>query len=82
MYIRIESQDIFVDILRHFLYLSGNVQNFSGAFKGTTSDLANIGLAFYSGLWAYDGWYVAVGCLIHHLKKVVWYLFHYFGPPI
>lgn len=35
---------------------SGNVQNFSGAFKGTTSDLANIGLAFYSGLWAYDGW--------------------------
>lgn len=52
-------KDIFVDILRLLLYLSGNVQNFSGAFKGTTSDLANIGLAFYSGLWAYDGWYVA-----------------------
>ena len=34
----------------------GNVQNFKGSFEGTTSNLANIGLAFYSGLWAYDGW--------------------------
>lgn len=35
---------------------SGNLQNFKGSFDGTTSNLANIGLAFYSGLWAYDGW--------------------------
>ncbi|KAL9975672.1 hypothetical protein ACROYT_G012858 [Oculina patagonica] len=35
---------------------SGNVMNFEGSFEGTTSNLANIGLAFYSGLWAYDGW--------------------------
>lgn len=35
---------------------SGNVENFKGSFEGTTSNLANIGLAFYSGLWAYDGW--------------------------
>ena len=39
-------------------FISGNVQNFKGSFDGTTSNLANIGLAFYSGLWAYDGWYV------------------------
>ena len=41
-------------------FFIGNVQNFEGSFDGTTSNLANIGLAFYSGLWAYDGWYVGV----------------------
>ena len=41
-------------------FLIGNVQNFEGSFDGTTSNLANIGLAFYSGLWAYDGWYADV----------------------
>ena len=37
---------------------SGNVKNFENSFEGTTTNLASIGLAFYSGLWAYDGWYV------------------------
>lgn len=37
---------------------SGNVKNFKDSFEGTTPNLAKIGLAFYSGLWAYDGWYV------------------------
>lgn len=35
---------------------SGNVKNFENSFEGTTTNLASIGLAFYSGLWAYDGW--------------------------
>lgn len=35
---------------------SGNVKNFENSFEGTTPNLASIGLAFYSGLWAYDGW--------------------------
>ena len=39
-----------------YCFFVGNVQNFAGSFEGTTSNLANIGLAFYSGLWAYDGW--------------------------
>lgn len=35
---------------------SGNVKNFENSFEGTTSNLADVGLAFYAGLWAYDGW--------------------------
>lgn len=27
------------------------------SFKGTNSDFGNIGLALYSGLFAYGGWY-------------------------
>ena len=44
---------------------SGNVKNFENSFEGTTTNLASIGLAFYSGLWAYDGWYV-----IRHTSKM------------
>ncbi|XP_063986665.1 b(0,+)-type amino acid transporter 1-like [Diachasmimorpha longicaudata] len=34
----------------------GNTQLLKDPFKGTTSSPGNIALAFYSGLWAYDGW--------------------------
>uniref|UniRef100_A0A8C2WS12 b(0,+)-type amino acid transporter 1 n=1 Tax=Cyclopterus lumpus TaxID=8103 RepID=A0A8C2WS12_CYCLU len=34
----------------------GNTENLSNAFDGTSSSIGAIGLAFYNGLWAYDGW--------------------------
>ncbi|XP_074468272.1 b(0,+)-type amino acid transporter 1-like [Sebastes fasciatus] len=34
----------------------GNTENLSNAFGGTSSSVGSIGLAFYNGLWAYDGW--------------------------
>uniref|UniRef100_UPI00358F40A9 B(0,+)-type amino acid transporter 1 n=1 Tax=Myxine glutinosa TaxID=7769 RepID=UPI00358F40A9 len=34
----------------------GKTQNLQNTFDGATTDFGSIGLAFYSGLWAYDGW--------------------------
>lgn len=34
----------------------GNTKNLSSGFQGTTSNPGFIALAFYNGLWAYDGW--------------------------
>lgn len=34
----------------------GNVENISKGFEGTNWSAKHISLAFYSGLWAYDGW--------------------------
>lgn len=34
----------------------GNTKNLSTGFQGTTSNPGHIALAFYNGLWAYDGW--------------------------
>ncbi|XP_032371783.1 b(0,+)-type amino acid transporter 1 isoform X2 [Etheostoma spectabile] len=34
----------------------GNTETFSNAFEGSASSFGAIGLAFYNGLWAYDGW--------------------------
>ncbi|XP_046391371.1 b(0,+)-type amino acid transporter 1-like [Ischnura elegans] len=34
----------------------GNVQHLSKGFEGTTTSPGDYALAFYSGLWAYDGW--------------------------
>ncbi|XP_054271459.1 b(0,+)-type amino acid transporter 1-like isoform X1 [Macrosteles quadrilineatus] len=36
--------------------LEGNTQNLEQPFQGTTSSIGNIATAFYTGLWAYDGW--------------------------
>lgn len=35
---------------------SGHVELLNDPFRGTTTSAGNIALAFYSGLWAYDGW--------------------------
>lgn len=46
--------DIYICIV---VYLCpGNTETFSNAFEGTSSSFGAIGLAFYNGLWAYDGW--------------------------
>lgn len=34
----------------------GNYEHVATGFKGTTQSVGNIAAAFYSGLWAYDGW--------------------------
>ncbi|XP_026461743.1 b(0,+)-type amino acid transporter 1-like [Ctenocephalides felis] len=34
----------------------GRVERLSSGFAGTTTSPGSIALAFYSGLWAYDGW--------------------------
>lgn len=34
----------------------GKTENLSTGFDGTTTNPGHIALAFYSGLWAYDGW--------------------------
>lgn len=34
----------------------GNTQNLKGGFEGTKFHFGHIALAFYNGLWSYDGW--------------------------
>lgn len=34
----------------------GKTETLSNAFDGTSSSVGAIGLAFYNGFWAYDGW--------------------------
>lgn len=36
--------------------ISGNVKNFQNSFEGSQTSVGSISLAFYNGLWAYDGW--------------------------
>lgn len=39
-----------------FLQTSGNTQHLSNAFNNPTPSMGVIATAFYTGLWAYDGW--------------------------
>lgn len=34
----------------------GKTEHFKDSFKGSTTNIGKIGMAFYLGLWAYDGW--------------------------
>ena len=36
--------------------VADHTENFTNAFEGTTACTGDIALAFYSVLWAYDGW--------------------------
>ncbi|NXX23805.1 BAT1 protein, partial [Podargus strigoides] len=38
------------------LLAQGKTQNFEDPFKDSKISVSSIGLAFYNGLWAYDGW--------------------------
>ncbi|XP_042523773.1 B(0,+)-type amino acid transporter 1 [Dipodomys spectabilis] len=38
------------------LLAQGNTKNFENSFSGTQTSVGAISLAFYNGLWAYDGW--------------------------
>jgi len=48
----------------------GYTENFASPFEGTSKSLGKIGLAFYGGLWAYDGWNNLNYC-IEELKNPV-----------
>ncbi|XP_038556749.1 b(0,+)-type amino acid transporter 1 isoform X3 [Micropterus salmoides] len=45
----------------------GKTETLSNAFDGTSSSVGAIGLAFYNGLWAYDGWN-QLNCITEELK--------------
>lgn len=34
----------------------GHTENLASGWSGTTNHVGHIALAFYNGLWAYDGW--------------------------
>ncbi|XP_054893054.1 b(0,+)-type amino acid transporter 1 [Poeciliopsis prolifica] len=38
------------------LMAQGKTENLSNTFEGSSTSFGAIGLAFYNGLWAYDGW--------------------------
>ncbi|KAM3876935.1 b(0,+)-type amino acid transporter 1 [Diretmus argenteus] len=38
------------------LLAQGNTETLSNTFEGSSTSVGAIGLAFYNGLWAYDGW--------------------------
>ena len=46
----------------------GNTANLKGGFEGTTTSPGLIALAFYNGLWAYDGW-TSVTILTEEIKR-------------
>ncbi|KAM4787490.1 LOW QUALITY PROTEIN: b(0,+)-type amino acid transporter 1-like [Cyanocitta cristata] len=38
------------------LLAKGQTQSFQHGFQGTTAGIGAVGVAFYQGLWSYDGW--------------------------
>lgn len=46
----------------------GNTKNITSGFKGTTSNPGFIALAFFNGLWAYDGW-TSVTTITEEIKE-------------
>ncbi|CAG5866142.1 unnamed protein product [Menidia menidia] len=38
------------------LLATGRAHSFEGSFEGTNVGISPLGIAFYQGLWAYDGW--------------------------
>lgn len=38
------------------MLFQGHTENFVDSFKGTNVGAGSIGIAFYQGLWSYDGW--------------------------
>ena len=48
-----------------YKFIEGNPATKNLGFEGTTDNLGLIATGFYSGLWAYDGWYVHLELCIH-----------------
>ncbi|XP_034419029.1 b(0,+)-type amino acid transporter 1-like [Cyclopterus lumpus] len=38
------------------MLFQGHTENFDNSFEGTYVDVSSIGIAFYQGLWSFDGW--------------------------
>ncbi|XP_008309073.1 b(0,+)-type amino acid transporter 1-like isoform X1 [Cynoglossus semilaevis] len=47
---------IIITVAGIVLLAQGNTENFLSAFEGPAPPVGEIGLAFYYGFWAYDGW--------------------------
>jgi L-type amino acid transporter 9 len=47
---------LLVIVMGAYYLATGHTENLTSGFKGTTSNFGFIALAFYNGLWAYDGW--------------------------
>ncbi|KAJ0056306.1 hypothetical protein NL108_004598, partial [Boleophthalmus pectinirostris] len=47
---------IVISVAGMVLLAQGNTENFSNSFQTASVSFGSIGLAFYNGLWAYDGW--------------------------
>lgn len=43
-------------IFNKIIFVLGYTDNLKTGFKGTHTKPSSVALAFYSGLWAYDGW--------------------------
>lgn len=64
LYVRVQNVFTVCKILACIVVISGgiwwlgtgHVELLKDPFRGTTTSAGNIALAFYSGLWAYDGW--------------------------
>ena len=51
----------------HSLPVSGNVDVLSEGFQYTSTSPSTIAIAFYNGLWSYDGWWVALAFTILYI---------------
>lgn len=51
-----------------FYFYLGHTENLHKGFEGTNYGPKNLALAFYSGLWAYDGW-SAVTVVTEEVKR-------------
>uniref|UniRef100_A0A8B9QR98 b(0,+)-type amino acid transporter 1 n=1 Tax=Anas platyrhynchos TaxID=8839 RepID=A0A8B9QR98_ANAPL len=51
------------------LLAKGQTQSFQNAFQNTTAGIGTVGVAFYQGLWSYDGWNNLNYCNMRNLKK-------------
>lgn len=64
LYVKVQNALMVCKVLACFLVIgggiwwlsTGHVDLLKEPFRGTTTSAGNIALAFYSGLWAYDGW--------------------------
>jgi solute carrier family 7 (L-type amino acid transporter), member 9/15 len=52
----------------------GNTGNVKNVFEGTNLKFGSIALAFYNGLWSYDGW-SSVTTITEEIKKPEKYVF-------
>lgn len=53
------------------IFFPGEYEYFQNAFEDSKSDIGEISLAFYSGLFAYNGWWVdfCLSCISSHQKS-------------
>ncbi|XP_031602020.1 b(0,+)-type amino acid transporter 1 isoform X4 [Oreochromis aureus] len=49
------------------MLFQGHTENFEDSFEGTNVGVSSIGIAFYQGLWSYDGWNT-LNCLTEEVK--------------